>query len=200
MKKIFGSATLEVVFSLLVVVAVLSFSANAKAIVIDIPIQSVEVYSDGDSYLYSGSNLIQYTNEDFECLVANIFHEARNQNRKGKMMVASATLYRTTMKRYPNTICGVVKFNSRNKNNELKNGGCSFSWVCSKLNHEPNLDNAMERKAWGDAIKVAVYALQNDSEVLSTKITHYHTKTVNPFWSKHLTVVGTFGDHIAYTN
>lgn len=198
MKKFFNRTAFDVVLAIVFVFTVLSLSANADAKKFDIPINSAEIYSEGDSYMYSGSNLIRYTNSDFKCLVANIYHEARNQPTVGQIMVASATFNRLIMKDYPNTICDVVKQNSRHKNGKLKNGGCAFSWVCDNKSDKPNLSNPLERKAWTSAINTAVYALKHDTKVLDMNVTHYHTKSISPHWAGSLTPLGEFGDHLAY--
>ena len=49
------------------------------------------------------------TKQDTTCLALNIYFEARDQTVKGQMAVALVTINRVTSKRFPNTICKVVK-------------------------------------------------------------------------------------------
>lgn len=46
---------------------------------------------------------------DIKCLAANIHYEARGESKKGQIAVAHVTLNRTKDKRFPKTVCGVVK-------------------------------------------------------------------------------------------
>ena len=47
--------------------------------------------------------------EDLECLALNIYHEARSESLAGQYAVADVTINRVRDRRYPSTICGVVK-------------------------------------------------------------------------------------------
>ena len=46
--------------------------------------------------------------KETQCLIDNVFHEARGESLKGQIMVASVTLSRVDDPRWPNTICEVV--------------------------------------------------------------------------------------------
>jgi spore germination cell wall hydrolase CwlJ-like protein len=48
-------------------------------------------------------------NEEVECLALNIYHEARSESLAGQYAVADVTLNRVKDRRYPSSICGVVK-------------------------------------------------------------------------------------------
>ena len=47
--------------------------------------------------------------EEISCMADNIYFEARNQGTAGWSAVASVTLNRVKDKRFPNTVCEVVK-------------------------------------------------------------------------------------------
>ena len=78
------------------------------------------------------------------CLAENVYFEARNQGTAGWSAVISVTLNRVKDKRFPNTICEVVKqgptresWKTRGKKvaeNERKyfpiKNRCQFSWYC----------------------------------------------------------------------
>ena len=45
----------------------------------------------------------------FICLALNTYHEAKNQSMIGQIATAQVVMNRVADKRYPNTVCGVVK-------------------------------------------------------------------------------------------
>ena len=70
------------------------------------------------------------------CMADNIYFEARNQGTAGWSAVASVTLNRVKDKRFPNTVCEVVK-QGPTRESWKKNGKyyplkhrCQFSWYC----------------------------------------------------------------------
>ena len=80
--------------------------------------------------------LIKHQQEEISCMADNIYFEARNQGTAGWSAVASVTLNRVQDKRFPNTVCEVVKQGptreSWKQNGEfypLKHR-CQFSWYC----------------------------------------------------------------------
>ena len=48
-------------------------------------------------------------NNDLNCLAANIYKEARGESLQGKIAVGLVTINRVEDKRWPNTVCKVVK-------------------------------------------------------------------------------------------
>ena len=65
--------------------------------------------------------------EELTCLAKNIYFEARGENRTGQYAVGLVTLNRLKSKRFPNTICKVVKQAKYWNNNPVRNK-CHFSW------------------------------------------------------------------------
>ena len=70
------------------------------------------------------------------CLAENVYFEARNQGTAGWSAVISVTLNRVKDKRFPNTVCEVVK-QGPTRESWKKNGiyypirhKCQFSWYC----------------------------------------------------------------------
>ena len=51
---------------------------------------------------------VELSERELECLVANIYHEARGEDDLGQAAVAWVTLNRVLSPHYPDTICGVV--------------------------------------------------------------------------------------------
>lgn len=136
---------------------------------------------------------------EFECLRLNLFHEARNQSRKGMEAVALVTLNRTKTKHYPSTICGVVK-QAVVRNGVVVRHKCQFSWFCDGANDTPDLSNPIERRAWATATEVAKNAMQGRIKDFTGGATHYHATYVSPFWrnAKRFKRVAQVGTHIFY--
>ena len=47
--------------------------------------------------------------EELYCLANNIYFESRNQPKLGRIAVGQVTMNRVNSKRFPNTVCEVVK-------------------------------------------------------------------------------------------
>jgi len=125
----------------------------------------------------------QYNKEDIECLIQNIYFEARNQSIEGQFAVAEVVLNRTKDPQFPDDICKVIKQKSKN--------GCQFSWFC-----DGKKDTMKEEKAIQLATYIAIAVL-----IIPTDVTrgakYYHADYVSPKWGKEKTVV--IGDHVFYT-
>lgn len=118
-------------------------------------------------------------------LAINIYHEAGNQSKAGKMAVGIITLNRVNHARYPNTVERVVK--------ERK----QFSWYNKRVVPKPK-----HEKAWQESMYVAHLLLTNRAKTdIMYKLkdaTHYHATYVKPSWSKSLVKVAQIGDHVFY--
>ena len=116
------------------------------------------------------------------CMAFNIYHEARNESMLGQIAVGQVVMNRVWDKRFPNTVCEVVKQAVTHKGtNKPVLFRCSFSWYCDGQVDDVNKDS----KAWR-------YSLEYASIVLSGRIvlditegaTHYHATYVRPAWAK----------------
>lgn len=137
-------------------------------------------------------NHITYINEqEYDCLVKNIYFEARNQPIKGKQAIAAVTLTRAKHKNFPDSICKVVS-------EQRKRGVCQFSWKCDGKSDNPDLSSKEELAAWRRAKAVAEDALLGKLDDMLDGVTHFHASYVNPSWARKLTKVGKIGDHIFY--
>lgn len=137
-------------------------------------------------------NHVTYINEqEYECLVKNIYFEARNQSIKGKQAIAAVTLTRAKHKGFPKTICKVVA-------EQRKRGVCQFSWKCDGKSDNPDLSSKEELVAWKKAKVVAEDALLGKLDKMLDGVTHFHASYVNPTWAHKLTKIGQIGDHIFY--
>ena len=126
----------------------------------------------------------------------NIYHEARNESMLGQIAVGQVVMNRVWDKRFPNTVCEVVKQAVTHKGtNKPVLFRCSFSWYCDGQVDDVNKDS----KAWR-------YSLEYASIVLSGRIvlditegaTHYHATYVRPSWAKTKTRTTRIDRHIFY--
>ena len=130
--------------------------------------------------------------DEVTCLAQNIYWEARNQSIQGMYAVADVTLNRVKDKRWPSTVCEVVK--------QRKNAGgkwvCQFSWYCDGKNDIPK-----DETGWATAQYVAGSILYgNKHRGLTEGATHYHASYVRPKWTRDrgMNHVGRIGAHIFY--
>lgn len=137
--------------------------------------------------------------QSLECLRLNIYHEAGNQNLKGKEAVALLVLHRVRTKSFPATACGVVT-QAVVVNGVVKRNKCHFSWYCDGKSDTPNLKNVLEQKAWDESDKVARLALQGKLHDFIKGATNYCATYSHPSWrySKRMVFVAQVGDHLFY--
>ena len=116
---------------------------------------------------------------EFNCLVQNVYQEARGESYKGKLAVAMVTINRTKSERFPSTICGVVYQKNQ------------FSWTnkYSKV--------TINSKQWQEAKDAAFAAYMNTDILGYFPATHFHNQTVSPGWK--LKKVAKIGNHYFYT-
>lgn len=113
--------------------------------------------------------------KEFNCLVKNIYHEARGETAAGKEAVGLVTLNRLKHAKYPNTICKVVYQSGQ------------FSWTKSYVSKKINAEE------WLLAMSAASKAYNSTSNFAAT---HFHNITVKPKWNlKRITRIG---NHIFY--
>ena len=143
------------------------------------------------------------------CMAMNIYHEARNQGLAGQLAVAAVTLNRVADKRYPNTVCEVVKqgpiresWKTKGKDvrpNERQyypiRHKCQFSWYCDGKSDEIN-----QPKSYGKILDLSRLIIYNDIAFvdITEGATHYHADYVMPAWAKTKTKTIEIEDHIFY--
>jgi spore germination cell wall hydrolase CwlJ-like protein len=145
--------------------------------------------------------------EEVECLAQNIYHEARGQGVDGRFAVAHVTINRMHHKRFPDTVCAVVK-QGRTKPS-WKDGSpipiknmCQFSWYC-----DGKADDILEPKAYL-AAKIAAYRVYHNRVSgfeLNSKWNDsvqgamwYHATQVKPYWITDMQKVDRIDNHIFY--
>ena len=141
----------------------------------------------------SQQDLLQ-KHEEAHCLAQNIYFEARGSNFADKVAVADVVLNRTHDRRYPETVCDVVRQGVQDSNGNMARNKCQFSWYCDGKN-----DRATDEDAWEEAMLIAWNMIEhNRYRGLTEGATHYHATYVNPQWASDLQLVGRIGAHIFY--
>lgn len=120
---------------------------------------------------------------DIVCLATMIYFEARNQPDVGQIAVAYSAINRAESSdpEFKSTLCDVIF------------DGCHYSFYCDGLSDTPtNMD------AYYKALYIAGVSMLGLVEDPTNGATHYHTKSVYPWWADKLNYVGTFTDHVFY--
>ena len=136
----------------------------------------------------------------FICLALNTYHEAKNQSMIGQIATAQVVMNRVEDKRFPNTVCEVVKqgptrpsWEDPNKEYPIKHR-CQFSWYCDGKSDVPK-----NEKAWRKAQDVAFLVYYNKIQIDVTEgATHYHATYVKPAWAKTKKRTTRIEKHIFY--
>ena len=121
------------------------------------------------------------------CLAMNIYHEARSEPIAGRVAVAEVTLNRVASKYYPDNVCAVVYQKGKKT--------CAFSWTCDNISDTPH-----EKKVFDSAKRLARMMLVNGNNVavVGKNATHYHGKSVKPYWLTDVKKIKQVGNHIFY--
>jgi cell wall hydrolase len=118
------------------------------------------------------------------CLALNIYFEAAGESVPGKWAVGQVVLNRVVDKRYPNTVCGVVKQHKQ------------FSWYWDGKSDRPKPHD----KAWHDSKKVAQILLYKHKSPIydfSEGATHYfNPHLANPNWRHDGRITTVIGNHV----
>ena len=137
------------------------------------------------------------------CLADNVYHESRNQGTAGWNAVISVTMNRVKDKRFPNTICGVVK-QGPTRESWKQNGTyypikhkCQFSWYCDG---KTDVIHKKNEKLYKEIYNLSYVSLIKDIIILDITdgATHYHADYVTPAWAQTKTKTVEIGDHIFY--
>tara|TARA_B100000287_G_C20616734_1_gene774302 strand:+ start:208 stop:768 length:561 start_codon:yes stop_codon:yes gene_type:complete len=130
-----------------------------------------------------------------ECLAMNIYFEAAIESTAGKLAVAQVTLNRVKSRRYPNTICSVVKEGQHYASGFPKRDRCQFSWYCDGKH-----DNPRETPAWRASQDIAKYVMTTPDLIdITDGSTHYHANYIPaPRWADPRKKTVAIDTHIFY--
>ena len=130
------------------------------------------------------------------CMATNIYHEAGNQSMIGQMAVGQVVLNRVADKRFPNTVCEVVKQAvTYKKSDKPIRWKCQFTWYCDGKKDEPDFDSRTWRLALDHASILINKTILLD---VTEGATHYHATYVRPAWAKTKTRTTRIDRHIFY--
>ena len=132
---------------------------------------------------------------DYHCLASNIYWESRNQSLGGKVAVGQVVINRVDNRRFPDTICSVVKQTKYYPSGGIDLHDCQFSWYCDGKSDIP-LEK--EKSVYEQSFMLAVKLLENRPMDFTEGATHYHSDKVNPYWAKSLEKVTRIDNHIFY--
>lgn len=137
--------------------------------------------------------------DEFSCLVENVYHEARGESSIGKTAVASVTVNRWKHRRFPDTICGVVRHSSKPNSNK----GCAFSWVCSGkslqlTDRRGNIDSK-KSEVLEEITKISLDVLAGKIKDPTNGATHFHNIHIDPpTWASDLHYIARIDKHLFY--
>jgi len=125
--------------------------------------------------------------DEWACLTEALYFEARGESVKGIFAVAEVILNRVDSPRYPDSVCGVINQGTGARYQ------CQFTYNCDGKAEVFN-----EPRAYEMVGKVARLMLDGKPRDLTAGATHYHTKSVNPRWSRAYPRTTTIGYHHFY--
>jgi spore germination cell wall hydrolase CwlJ-like protein len=128
------------------------------------------------------------------CMALNIYYEARGSNLADQAGVANVVMNRVNDRRYPGTICEVVKQGLTNADGSMIRNKCQFSWYCDGKSDRPG-----NQDLWIEVQMLAWQVIEDGKyRGLTEGATHYHATYVSPRWARELQLVGRIGAHIFY--
>ncbi|NQZ53263.1 MAG: cell wall hydrolase [Piscirickettsiaceae bacterium] len=113
------------------------------------------------------------------CMAMAIYFEARGEPLEAQMRVADTIMNRVHSKRFPNTVCGVVKQKHQ----------FSFYW-------DGKPEEINDHRSWQISMTGAHIALEIPGEVGNT--CHYARSDLSPKWSVNM-AKATHGNHTFYS-
>lgn len=132
-------------------------------------------------YIIYGSDPVEYTPKDLDCLAKNVYHEARGENNVGKYAVAQVTLNRLKTGYWGKNVCQVVYAPKQ------------FSWT-NKLPAKP-----LDLSSWKDSLDIAKATLLGARVRDLDRSLFYHADYIKtPNWADSNSRVTQIGQHIFY--
>lgn len=125
--------------------------------------------------------------DEWACLAEALYFEARGEAVRGIFGVAEVILNRVDDRRYPNSVCGVINQGTGERYR------CQFTYTC-----DGRPETIREVDAYRMVGKIAKIMLDDAPRTLTDGATHYHTKSVNPRWSRVFPRTATIGYHHFY--
>ncbi len=131
----------------------------------------------------------EHRTEEWQCLSEALYFEARGESIKGQFAVAEVIMNRADHSAFPSSVCGVINQGTASG----RKYQCQFTYNCDGVS-----DKIHEHAAYERVGKVAHLLLDGAPKELTEGATHYHTKAVNPRWSRKFQRTATIGVHHFY--
>ena len=125
--------------------------------------------------------------EELVCLADVMYFEARGEGLAGQAAVAMTVLNRVRSKRFPDTICAVVKQGK----GELHR--CQFSYYC-----DGHPERIHELHAYREIKELARNILDSGAADRTGGATHFHSVSVSPSWADDMQFTAKIGQHVFY--
>ena len=172
--------------------------------------EPIKMFNENNPYILAQQLLNLFTIEFFKnvekdtelyCLAQNSYWESRGESFTDKLAVANVVMNRKLDRRYPKTICGVIKEANHGYGGHIIPGTCQFSWYCSglnkvKINITNENKNDPEVLAWIQSILAAMIAKNHLLYDNSFGATHFYAhNNVMPSWSSKSNITVKFENH-----
>ena len=128
--------------------------------------------------------------DEITCLAQNIYFEARSEPADGMLAVGHVVLNRVASKRFPDTVCTVVR-----QGGDQRRHRCQFSWWCDGRSDQPH-----NKVAWNAARLIAWFVYNGQTEDPTGGALWYHADYVSPYWREAFVAGPQIGRHIFYLN
>ena len=125
--------------------------------------------------------------EELVCLADVMYFEARGEGFAGRHAVAMTVLNRVRSKRFPDTICSVVKQGK----GELHK--CQFSYYC-----DGHPERIHELHAYLEIKELARDILDSGTADRTGGATYFHSVSVSPSWASQMQMTAKIGHHVFY--
>ena len=156
--------------------------------------------------------------DEVYCMAQNVYFEARHESMVGKIAVAHVVMNRIEDKRWPNTVCGVVKEGPVRESWKTKKDPtlakedrkyyprrdrCQFSWYCDGkadmlwVTYKDGTVIEQNMTAWRDSIHVALFVINDKWSMDPTDgaTFYYNPNIANPAWAGKYRETAIFGNH-----
>ena len=125
---------------------------------------------------------------DWRCLTEALYFEARGEEVRGQFAVAEVILNRVESRRFPGSVCGVVRQGTGRK------FACQFTYTC-----DGHPEIVRDRRSWARLGKIARLTLDGAPRALTHGALYYHTRAVSPSWSRKFFRTASIGAHHFYS-
>ena len=156
--------------------------------------------------------------DEVYCMAQNVYFEARHESMVGKIAVAHVVMNRIEDKRWPNTVCEVVKEGPVRESWKTKKDPtlakedrkyyprrdrCQFSWYCDGkadmlwVTYKDGTVIEQNMTAWRDSIHVALFVINDKWSMDPTDgaTFYYNPNIANPAWAGKYRETAIFGNH-----